>query len=307
VRERLLAAERALGIASGDRVVWLLPMAHHFVASILLYLWTGAAVLLVRSRLAEDVLDAARRGGGTVLYASPFHHALLAAEASRRPWPELRLAVSTATPLSAATARAFLARFGRPLSQVLGIMEAGLVAVNHAAEKPESVGRPAPGFEIELRDERGSPVAPGAPGALHVRGPGMLDGYLSPWRPRDEVLADGWLATGDLAVADADGDLKLLGRTHTVIDVSGLKCFPEEIEAVLLEHPGVRAARVSARPHERVGSVPAAEIVPADPSRPPDGRTLALHCRDRLARYKVPVEFRIVSAVAATASGKVKR
>jgi len=307
--ERLAAAERALGIASGDRVVWLLPMAHHFVASILLYLWAGAAILLVPSRLAADVLDVGRRRGGTVIYASPFHYALLAAEPSKRSWPDLRLALSTATSLPTSTARAFLDRFGVPLSQVLGIMEVGLPAVNlsRAREKPESVGPPAPGFAIELRDERGRPVPSGSIGALHVSGPGMLDAYVSPWRLREELLRDGWLATGDLATADADGDLRLVGRTHTVIDVGGLKCFPEEIEAVLAEHPAVRHVRVAARPHERIGSVPVAEIVPVDPSRPPEAAALARHCRDRLARYKVPVDFRIVGDLASTASGKLRR
>jgi long-chain acyl-CoA synthetase len=307
--ERLGAAQRALGIRAGDRVVWLLPMAHHFVASILLYLWSGATILLVRSPLAADVLDCGRRGAGTVLYASPFHHAILAAEPSGRPWPDLRLAFSTATALPAQTAKAFHARYGKPLSQVLGIMEVGLAAVNRErpAEKPDSIGRPVPGFEIEVRDEQERPVEPGGVGELHLRGPGMLDAYLSPWKRRDEVLRDGWFATGDLAVADADGDLRLVGRTHSVIDVGGLKCFPEEIEAVLAEHPEVRAARVAPRRHERVGAVPVAEIVPADPGRPPDAATLSRHCQQRLARYKIPVEFRIVSSLASTASGKLRR
>lgn len=309
LRERLQAAQRTLGIDAGDRVVWLLPMSHHFVASILLYLWSGATILLSRSALAADVLDCALRGGGTVVYASPFHHALLAGEPSARPWTELRLAVSTATALPASTAKSFFDRYGQPLAQVLGIMEVGLAATNvaHAAEKPDAVGRPSPGFEIELRDEAGRPVAPGAVGELQVRGPGMLDAYLSPWRRRDEVLRDGWFATGDLAVRDEDGDLRLVGRTQSVIDVGGLKCFPEEIEAVLAEHPGVQAAHVAPRRHERVGAVPIAEIVPSDPARPPDAATLARHCRERLARYKVPVEFRIVSTLASTASGKLRR
>src|SRR5690606_15783048 len=133
IAARLGVAGPALGLREGDRVVWLLPMAHHFVASVLLYLWTGATILLVPSPLAADVLDVARRGGGTVVYASPFHHALLAAEPSGRTWPELRVAFSTASALPPATARAFRERFGKPLVQVLGVMEAGLVAVNHAS------------------------------------------------------------------------------------------------------------------------------------------------------------------------------
>jgi len=135
----------------------------------------------------------------------------------------------------------------------------------------------------------------------------MFDAYLQPWRTRAEVLADGWFRTGDLARMDADGDFHLLGRSHSVINVAGLKCFPEEIEAVLCEMTEVRRARVSARANSRFGAVPVAEVVPSDPAHPPKISALAAHCRSALARYKVPVEFRLVESVALTASGKIQR
>jgi long-chain acyl-CoA synthetase len=216
--------------------------------------------------------------------------------------------VSTAAPLPAATARAFDARFGVGVAQALGIIELGLVAVNDEPRaKPESIGRPLPDFTTRLRGEDGRDVPPGVVGELIVRGPGMLDAYLWPFRTRDEILDDGWFSTGDLATADATGSLTLVGRTRSVINVSGLKCFPEEIEAVLVQHPGVAAARAFGRPHARVGAVPVAEIVPLDPGRPPAAGALAAHCRAALARFKVPVEFRVVAALPLTASGKVKR
>lgn len=306
--ERAGAANRGLGIGEDDRVLWLLPMAHHFAASIVLYLANHATTVLVGSTLAADVLGAARGHRATVFYGSPFHHAVLAADPSGVSWEALRLSVSTAAALPLATARAFDARFGVPVSQALGIIEAGLVAVNdRPREKPESVGPPLPDFAAELRAEDGRPVATGEVGELHVRGRGLLDGYLWPFRTRDRILDDGWFATGDLAIADADGSLRLVGRSRSVINVSGMKCFPEEIEAVLQQHPGVAAARVSGRTHAHVGAVPVADVVPRDVHRPPATRELAAHCRAALARYKVPVEFRIVDALPLTASGKVKR
>lgn len=306
--ERVRAANRGLGIGDGDRVLWLMPMAHHFAASILLYLAQRATTVLVGSSLAGEVLAAARAHDATVFYGSPFHHALLAADGSGATWPTLRLSVSTAAPLPVATARAFDARFGVPAAQALGIIELGLVAVNDEPRaKPGSVGRPLPDFEVQLRGEDGRAVPPGVVGELLVRGPGMLDGYLWPFRTRDEIVDDGWFATGDLATADPSGSLTLVGRTRSVINVSGMKCFPEEIEAVLTQHPGVAAARVTGRPHARVGAVPVADVVPRDPTRPPATRDLAAHCRAALARFKVPVEFRVVAALPLTASGKVKR
>ncbi len=297
---RVTAANRGLGIGPADRIVWILPMAHHFAVSIMLYLLHGATTIVENSHLAEDVLSAGITHGGTVLYGAPFHHALLAAEGSGRAWPDLRLAVSTAAALPLATAQAFAQRYGRPLTQGLGIIEAGLPLLNlgHAPEKPMSIGRPLPDYSAEVRGEGGE---------LFLRGPGMLDAYLHPWRTRAEILEDGWFRTGDLASIDQDGDFQLLGRSHSVINVGGLKCFPEEIEAVLNEVPEVRRARVFGKANARFGAVPVAEIVPRDPAHPPKISGLAAHCRGALARYKVPVEFRLVESVPLTPSGKIQR
>jgi long-chain acyl-CoA synthetase len=296
---RVTAANRGLGIGPADRVVWILPMAHHFAVSIMLYLLHGATTVIENSHLAEDVLTAATAHRGTVLYGAPFHHALLAAEGSGRAWPALRLAVSTAAALPLATAQAFDQRFGQPLVQGLGIIEAGLPLLNLARprEKPMAVGQPLPDYAAEVRGE----------GELWVRGPGMLDAYLHPWRPRAEILEGGWFRTGDLARVDEDGDFHLLGRSHSVINVAGLKCFPEEIEAVLNEFPAVQRARVIGKPNARFGAVPVAEIVPRDPANPPKISALAAHCRGALARYKVPIEFRLVESVPLTPSGKILR
>ncbi len=297
--ERITAANRGLRIGPADRIVWILPMAHHFAVSIMLYLRNGATTVIVNSHLAEDVLGAARRHGGTVLYGAPFHHSLLAAETSGLRWPTLRLAVSTAAALPLRTATAFDARYGVPLSQGLGVIEVGLPLLNlhYAREKPGSVGRTLPDYQAEVR----------AGDELYLRGPGMFDAYLRPWQPRETVLEDGWFRTGDLARIDGDGDVFLLGRSHSVINVGGLKCFPEEIEAVLCEVPGVAAARVSGKENARFGAVPVAEIEARDPAQPPRASELTSYCRKALAGYKIPVAFSVVEHVPRTASGKIRR
>ncbi len=331
---RVTAANRGLRIGPGDRVVWILPMAHHFAVSIMLYLLHGAATVIENSHLAEDVLSAGITHGGTVLYGAPFHHALLAAEASGRSWPTLRLAISTAAALPLATAEAFARRFTTPLCQGMGIIEVGLPLLNldRPREKPGSVGRPLPGYAAEMRPVRQNSPSPSSSssssrpggngdedeegegegegkgeGELWLRGPGLLDAYLVPWRTRSEITEDGWFRTGDLARIDPDGDVHLLGRSHSVINVAGLKCFPEEVEAVLRELPGVRHVRVIGKENARVGAVPVAEIVPTDPAAPPKPSALIAHCRRSLASYKIPLEFRIVESITLTPSGKVQR
>jgi long-chain acyl-CoA synthetase len=297
--ERVTAANRGLRIRPEDRVVWILPMAHHFAVSIMLYLLHGATTIIENSHLAEDVLTAATRHEGTVIYGAPFHHGLLAGEGSGRGWPNLRLAVSTAATLPLATAQAFEKRYGLPLAQGLGIIEVGLPLLNlqRSREKPTSVGQPLPDYEAKVEED----------GELLLRGPGMFDAYLQPWRPRVAVLENGWFRTGDLARIDEAGDIHLLGRSHSVINVAGLKCFPEEIEAVLCEVPEVQRARVTGKPNARFGAVPVAEIVPRDPTNPPKISALAAYCRGALARYKVPIEFKLVESVPLTPSGKIQR
>ncbi|WP_035607416.1 class I adenylate-forming enzyme family protein [Haloferula sp. BvORR071] len=304
---RISAANEGLKIGPEDRVLWMLPMAHHFAVSIVLYLYFGATTVLENSPLREDVLATADRSEATVIYGSPFHFAMLSGDRGDFMWPSLRLAVATAAALPEATARAFDARFGKPLTQGLGIIEVGLSVLNieSAREKPEALGRPMSAYEVALLDEAGSPVAEGEAGEFHVRGPGLLDAYLVPWNADPSV--DGWFASGDLVRRDAEGDLFLMGRKKSVINVAGMKVFPEEVERVLNEHPAVKRSRVLGREHPQMGQVPVAEIIPADATAPPKPVELQRFCKQVLSAYKVPMQFKMVEELPLTASGKLKR
>lgn len=304
---RISAANEGLKIGLEDRVLWMLPMAHHFAVSIVLYLYFGATTVLEHSPLREDVLATAERSAATVIYGSPFHFAMLSGDRGDFMWPSLRLPVATAAALPEATARAFVARFGKPLHQGLGIIEVGFSVFNleSAQGKPESLGRPLPAFEVALLDEEGRPVGEGEAGEFHVRGPGLLDAYLVPWNA--SPLADGWFASGDLVRRDADGDLFLMGRKKSVINVAGMKIFPEEVERVLNGHPAVKRSRVFGREHPQMGQVPVAEIIPVDAESPPKPVELQRYCKTLLSAYKVPMQIKMVDVLPLTASGKVKR
>lgn len=313
IEARLAAANAGLGIGPGDRILWLLPMAHHFVVSILLYLRYGAAILLPASHLARPILELGSAEGATVLYASPHHYQLLGKDASALGLPALRLAISTAEGLRPEIAARFAERFGHPLAQALGIIEVGLPVVNlaRAATKPAALGQPLPGYEVWLRGEDGKPVAPPTSpertGEVCIRGPGMLDAYLDPWLPARAVLEPDGFRTGDQGWFDADGDLHLAGRRANRINMAGMKFFCEEVEAVLDAMPGVRRSRVLGREHPHLGEIAVAEIVPADPAAPPTRAALAAWCRTRLPAYKVPKSFELVDDLPLTATGKLAR
>lgn len=308
LRERIVAANAALEIGPGDRVLWMLPMAHHFAVSIVLYLYHGACTVLATTHLAEEVLHTAKKTRTTVIYGAPFHYALLAADSSTYRWPDLRLAVTTAAPLPLETAKNFKKRFNKPLVQGMGIIEVGLPLLNtgSSSEAPTAVGRPLPAFDIELRDEEGRALPAGSIGELWIKGPGMFDAYLSPWQPADEVCVDGWFATGDLAETDAAGRLHLRGRKKSVLNVSGMKVFPEEIEAAIEKHPAVKRSRVVGISHAVIGTAPSAEVI-LHPACQLNSRELHHWCRTLLSIYKVPVQIRFVDELPLTASGKVRR
>jgi acyl-coenzyme A synthetase/AMP-(fatty) acid ligase len=309
LRERVEAANAGLQIGPDDKVLWVLAMSHHFAVSIILYLWHGATILLPKSHLAGDILESAVRHRATVLYAAPFHYELLAGVVGATGWPTLRLAVSTTASLPEETGRAFDKAFGVYPSQALGIIEVGLPCLNvpDPRSKPASIGPAQPAFAFELRDEQGQTVGPGEHGELFFKGPGLFDAYIEPWQERAAVLRDGWFPTGDIARADSDGCLYLVGRNKSVISVGGMKFFPEEVESVLCQHPLIAEARVFGRAHPTFGMVPAAEVVAVQNEQAPTVREIVSFCGKQIARYKIPVEILFVQAIARTANGKIKR
>ncbi|HEY1080632.1 MAG TPA: class I adenylate-forming enzyme family protein [Prosthecobacter sp.] len=307
--ERITAANEGLRIGPGDRVLWVLPMAHHFAVSIVLYLYHGATTIIEETHLGEDLLRAGAEQKATVMYGSPVHYRQLVEAPPVGEWTNLRLAVATAAALDAATAEKFRTRFGRDLIQGLGIIELGLPVLNlsGAQDAPEAIGLPLPAYECLLKDDSGKEPPQGEPGEICLKGKGMFDAYLDPWLTRAEVVdAGGWFATGDLGRRDAAGRVTICGRKKTLINVGGMKVFPEEVERVLDSHPKVQRSLVEARLHPLYGEVPIVRYI-ASPEGAPTTMELRNHCRAHLAGYKIPLLFSAVTELPLTASGKLKR
>jgi long-chain acyl-CoA synthetase len=297
--ERTDAADQALRITSADTVLWVLSMSFHFVVSILLFLRRGATIWLCSESFPFSFLSAVKRGGGTFVYATPFHYRTLIEAKMICPdaLKDVRMAISTAMKLPPATESAFYEKFGFGLTEAYGIIEVGLPFVNATDAKPEgSVGRALPGFELNLR---GADTL-GGEGEVLLRGPGMYSAYLYPWQPR---TPDEWFATGDLGRIDPEGFLYLLGRTKNLINFAGMKVFPYEVEAVLDRYPGVRASHVYAEAHPRYGQLPCAKVEAAGVT----AEELQRHCYEQMESYKVPKKIEFVERLERTASGKIKR
>lgn len=308
IDDRIRAANDVLCIGPRDRVLWVLSMSYHFTVSIVAYLSLGAAIVLPANHFAAAVVEAMARHRATLLYASPMHYALLADYAQGRPLPDLRLAVSSTATLDGGVAARFRERYGRAVSQALGIIEIGLpcIHVEATAERATSVGRVLPAYEIRLADIG----LGGAAREVQFRGPGMLDAYYEPFRTRDQIMPDGWFRTGDVGRLDEEGYLYLLGRAKEVINVMGMKFFPQDVERVLASHPAVAAASVYAATDGRRGDKVHARIVPRQGEHNGHGTAdlenqLRMFCKQRLAAYKIPDEIEFVARLPQTASGKV--
>ena len=310
---RLAGANQALKIGPNDRIMWMLPMAHHFVVSILLYLRYGATILLPAGYLPRPILELANTWKASVFYASPYQYDMLAKDKSELMLPDVRLAISTASGLNVQVAAAFHQRMGVALSQALGVIEMGLPVINieRALEKPLSLGRVLPDYQVWLRDDDGTPVTPdGTPEALGevcIRGPGCFDAYLNPWTPSKKILEPDGFRTGDQGYFDPEGNLFLVGRRHNRINTAGMKFFCEEVEAVINQFPGVRESRVMGKVHPRVGEIAVAEVVPENPAEMPEIKELVRHCQKHLAMHKVPMTFTIVTELPYTPTGKIRR
>jgi acyl-CoA synthetase (AMP-forming)/AMP-acid ligase II len=167
-----------------------------------------------------------------------------------------------------------------------------------------SVGRPCLYLDLEVWDEQGHPVVPGARGEVVMRGPKVFKGY---WRDPDataRAFAGGWFHTGDVGVRDEDGYLWIVDRLKDMIVSGGENIAGSEVERVLYEHPAVLEAAVVGRPDERWGEVPVA-FVALRQTGSTTADELVAWCRERLARFKVPKEVTFLDALPRNPSGKV--
>jgi bile acid-coenzyme A ligase len=174
---------------------------------------------------------------------------------------------------------------------------------------PGSVGRGSPtGTEVRILDEHGRELPPGEVGEIYLRqtrtaGPS----YEYRGAPPAPTTADGFTSVGDLGWLDEDGYLYIADRRVDLIVTGGANVYPAEVEAALIEHPGVADVAVVGLPDEEWGRRVHAIVVPADPAAPPTAEELRAHCAARLARYKLPKSFELVASLPRSEAGKLNR
>jgi long-chain acyl-CoA synthetase len=201
----------------------------------------------------------------------------------------------------------FHERTGKPIWEGYGMTECSPViaaSLVSGRPKPGSVGQPLPGIELELRDEDGDVVEDGDPGEIFVRGENVFAGY---WPDGSEGPDEqGWFATGDVAIEDDEGDLRLVDRRRELIIVSGFNVYPREVEDVLLSMDGVLEAAVMGVTDPYTGEAVKAFIV-VEPGSELTADEVLDFVGTRLARFKCPTVVEVVGDLPHSVTGKVSK
>jgi long-chain acyl-CoA synthetase len=311
VRSAALDFARHFRVADTDVVAIVTPMVHS--AGFFAWLATveaGVKALVVPRFDADAVLDAIARHRGTHMFAMPvMYRALITAQRGRpRDISSARAFFAGGDVVPPALQSEFAKCFGRTLHEGYGTTETGLVALNlsDAASRIGSFGRPVPGVEIAVVDTEGLPASAGNEGELLVCSPSNMVGYWNDPVATDRALKAGWYHSGDLVLEDCDGYLWFRGRKKEIIVRGGSNISPEEVEAVLYQHAGVREAGVVGVPDEIWGQRVVA-FVSRQSGLAITADELIAFVAERLAAYKTPEEIVFLDDLPKNESGKVYR
>jgi acyl-CoA synthetase (AMP-forming)/AMP-acid ligase II len=231
---------------------------------------------------------------------------------SERPPPKLRYVLITGGALSQEELKRLDAAMpGTGIHLAYGQTEAApritYIGPDELFVKEGSVGRALPNVKLEILGPGETPVGPNAVGEVAAGGPNIMLGYVSGDHVElGKIDAQGRLRTGDLARVDDDGHLFLVGRSSEMIKSAGERIFPQEIEEVLLRHPGVQAAAVVGVKDPTLGEKMVAYLEAAG-DEPPSRSELKAHCLQSLPFVRVPKEFLFLDELPKTGSGKVSR
>jgi HIP---CoA ligase len=302
------------GLTAMDRYLVVNPFFHSFgyKAGILACLVSGAALV------PQPVFDAGQAMGLieaeqiTVFPGAPtiYQTILDHPDRGRYDLSSLRLAVTGAAPVPVALIERMRAElsFGSVLT-AYGLTEAVVATMCRPGDAPETVartsGRAAAGFEVRVTGPGGGAARTGEPGEILLRGPNVMVGYLDDPAASAAVIDDaGWLHTGDVGCLDEAGYLTVTDRLKDMYVCGGFNVYPAEVEQVLSRLDGVAGAAVIGVPHDRLGEVGKAYIVPR-PGCALDADQVLAFCRVRLAGYKLPRQVEFRGDLPRNSSGKV--
>jgi long-chain acyl-CoA synthetase len=303
-------------VPPGEQLVTVcaLPLYHIFAFNInmMLGLRMGACNLLIPNPrdLPATLKELARHRFHSLpavntLFNALAHHP----DFHRVDWSSLKLSVGGGMAVQQATARLWLEKTGCPICEGYGLSETSPSVTCNPVDVTDysgHIGVPLPSTEVRILADDGTEQPPGSPGEICIRGPQVMAGY---WQRPDEtakvMTADGFFRSGDIGVMDERGCVRIVDRKKDMIIVSGFNVYPNEIEDVLTQHPGVLEAAVVGLDDARSGEAVKAFIVRKDPALT-EGDVRAW-CETQLTGYKRPQSIEFRTELPKTAVGKILR
>ncbi|HVC26628.1 MAG TPA: long-chain fatty acid--CoA ligase [Nitrososphaerales archaeon] len=307
-------------LAEDDVALGVLPFFHIYgmTAAMNAPLFAGSSIVLLPRFEVEAVMETIQKEkvtsfcGVPTMYIAVIHHP----DARKFNLRTVRGCISGGAALPTAIIKSFGELTGGTLVEGYGLSEASPVThcnpIGEGASLREgSIGIPIPFTDAQIVDidDRSKRLGVGDAGELAVKGPQVMLGYWNNQAETENVLTkDGWLLTGDIARMDADGYFYIVDRKKDMIDVSGLKVYPREVEELLFTHPGVREAAVVGMPDDYRGEAVSAYVVlkPESKGKVTEAEIIQF-CRTNLATYKAPRKVTFVDELPKTLIGKVLR
>lgn len=299
-------------VEPADVVLGVLPLSHIYGLNVVLGLSIrqGATVVLEERFDPARTLRSVVAHGVTVIPAVPpmFRAWLDLANPSAFDLSGVRFAVSGGSGLEPEVFANFRERFGVEIWEGYGLTEASsaVSTTRMAEQRPGSIGKVMEGIELRLVDESGADVLLGDPGEVWLRGPNVFESYWHDEEATAAAFSGDWFMTGDVAYQDEDGYLWLVDPEADVIEVSGFKVYPKEVEEALASHPAVTEVAVVGEPDTKQGQRVKAFVVLQEGVSVGTG-DLTVHCTRMLARFKVPAEIDFVTELPKLESGLIVR
>lgn len=219
-----------------------------------------------------------------------------------------KLSVAGGMALQPAVGERWMKKTRSPILEGYGLTEASpIVCCNPVDGNAQlgTIGLPFPSTDIAIRDETGKDLPCEVPGELCVKGPQVMQGYWKRPQETADILKDGWLHTGDIAVMQRDGFVKIVDRKKDMILVSGFNVYPNEIEVVVSAHPEVLEVAAIGVPDERTGEAVKLFVVKKQPTL--SEKELITYCRQHLTAYKIPRQIEFCESLPKTYVGKILR
>ncbi len=295
-----------------DVLLHALPIfhTHGLFVAINTVLLNGTGMIFHTRFYAEDVLVDMPRA--TVFMGVPTHYVRLAASPAltKATAKTVRLFLCGSAPLLDETFRNFDARTGKQIVERYGMTETGIItsADPDRPRRAGAVGWPLPGVDLRIADSLNQPLPQGQTGEIQLAGPHIFSGYWQkPNKTAEEVTADGFFKTGDLAYLATDGIVNIVGRAKDMMISGGFNVYPREIEAAIDALPGVAESAVVGMPHPDFGEAGLAIITMNDGAPALSGSAVRGALKDVLANYKVPKAIVFADSLPRNAMGKVQK